>query len=534
MDTRLAIAISSVVLSIACSTSDGGAPGLGAAGSGGAGGADDAAVPVDATADRTPEDVVDASTDSSPDAFSDAPAEASTDADPVEVGPDGSCPAVTAAPDMSSFSMRLPSAGFGGVETVSHNGHTDVFLKSPTDYTRVGVRLDWGGTVVFFGLSSNAGSNVIDANDTGRELQIALYDPTRAHQPCAADATCVSSPASCGNSITFLGWNPVQGGDECNHGAPVLSHGAVGDALEVVVQPLQWNPDWDKPDCTQTACGTNGRPVDVTYRMLYRFVTEHVVEIATEVTSQESIDHPVSGQEWPTLYVSHGQQGPDLPVLRDASGQVVTIDNPGNDGFYWENFDSPAPWVTWQNADSSYGVGLGMDQGTTAFQGWRGDGTSSPYFHNVRAQVAFGLDGGAAVRGVSYLVLGSFATVKAEMEGVFGQRAPFGSVDEPAGGAAFAYPAGTPVAVRGWALDNTAGTQVRVEIDGATVATLGVDGDRPDVCKVYPAYPACPAVGFGGVVPTASLDACAHLLRVVAFDAQGNERVLGERVIVPQ
>lgn len=465
------------------------------------------------------------------DSSADAPAEASNDAGTVEAAADGACAAVVAQADVDSFAMRSPGAGFGGLETINQGGHTDVFLRSATDYTRIGVRLDWGGTVVFFGLTGNAGSNVIDANDTGRELQIALYDPTRAHQPCAYDATCVSAPADCGNSITYLGWNPVQGGDECNHGAPVLSHGAVGDALEVVVQPLQWNPDWDKPDCTQTSCGSSGRTVDVTYRTQYRFLSQHVVEVATEVTSQESIDHPVSGQEWPTLYVAHGQAGPDLPVLREASGQVVTIDNPGNDGFLWENFTSAAPWVSWQTTDSSYGVGLAMDQGIVDFQGWRGD---TPYFHNVRALVGFGLDGGAVVRGTSYLVLGSFDTVKAEAEAVLAARAPFGSVDQPPGGAIFKYVAGQPIGVSGWALDNSTGIQVRVEIDGSVLATLDANGSRPDVCKVYPAYPGCPNVGFSGSVPTNTLDDCAHLLRIIAVDRDGNERVLGERVVVGQ
>ncbi len=538
----LASALALALAPAACSSSDGASPppGTGGADAGSTETGTDASDAPDAVFPEGGQDAapVDASNDASPDtgsdAAADAPVEAGSDAVVVDAPVDGACLAVVAAPDVDPFAMRSEAAGFGGIETVSAGGHTDVFLRSPTDFTRIGVRLDWGGTVVFYGLSADAASNVIDANDTGRELQIALYDPTRAHQPCAADATCVSDPASCGNSITFLGWNPVQGGDECNHGAPVLSHGAAGDALEVVIQPLQWNPDWDKPDCTQTPCGASGRPVDVTYRMLYRFLSEHVVEIATEVTSQETIDHPVSGQEWPTLYVSHGQQGPDLPVLLDASGQTVTIDNPGNDGFFWENFSSPAPWVTWQNAGSNYGVGLAMDQGTTDFQGWRGNGVTAPYFHNVRAQFSFGLGAGAAVRGVSYLALGSFDTVKAELESALGHRAPFGSLDEPLGGAAYTYPAGTPIPVRGWALDNTTSTEIRVEIDGSPVATLPVDEVRADVCTVYPGYPACPTAGFDGSVPTASLNECAHLLRVVAVDPDGNERRIAERVIVPE
>lgn len=429
--------------------------------------------------------------------------------------------------------MRPKAAGFGGIHTTTSGGHTDVFLSSPTDYIRVGARLDWGGTVVFFGLTGNAGSNVIDANDTGRELQIALYDPTRAHQPCAATATCASAPASCGNSITFLGWNPVQGGDECGHGATVLSHGQVGDALELVVRPLQWNPDWNKPDCTQSSCGASGLPVDVQYKVQFRFMTEHVVEVATQVTSQESFDHPVTGQEWPTLYVSHGAPGPDLPVLLDAAGQTVNIDQPGNDGFYYGNFTSSRPWVSWQNTNHDYGVGLAMDQGITAFQGWRGDGSTAPYFHNVRAQVSFGIGAGKTLHGIAYLALGSFATVQSELEGALKRRGPFGVVDEPASGASLGYTPGQSIPVRGWVLDNDAVQQVRVQIDGADVATIPVQGSRPDVCAVYPAYASCPDVGYQGTVDTTGLSSCNHLLRVAATDKDGNEQVLGERVIAP-
>ncbi len=456
--------------------------------------------------------------------------DAGNDAPPA----DGACAPVVAAADVDPWSMRPKAAGFGGLHTTSSGGHTDVFLSSPTDLIRIGVRLDWGGTVVFYGLTGNPGSNVIDANDTGRELQIALYDPARAHQPCAATASCVTNPQSCGNSITFLGWDPVQGGDECGHGAKVISHGQVGNALEVVVQPLQWNPDWNKPDCTQSSCGASGVPVGVRYKMDFRFITEHVVEIATEVQSQESFSHAVTGQEWPTLYVSHGSPGPDLPVLLDAGGNVVTLSQPGNNGFLYGNFTSPAPWVSWQNTNHDYGVGLAMDQGITAFQGWRGDGSNAPYFHNVRAQVAFGIDAGKTLHGIAYLALGSFATVKSELQKVMKQRGPFGVVDGPAAGSPFSYKPGASIPVRGWVLDNGAVKNVHVQIDGADTATLPVGKSRPDVCAVYPAYANCPNVGYDGTVDTTGLSACQHLLRVVASDADGNQQTLGERVIAPK
>lgn len=446
-------------------------------------------------------------------------------------GTGGACPLIVAAPKVDPWAMRLPAAGFGGIETKVSGGHTDVFLKSPTDYIRIGARLDWGGTVVFFGLSANPGSNVIDANDTGRELQIAIYDPTRARQPCAWNASCQSSSASCGNSITFLGWNPVQGGDECNHGAKLISQGKSGDALEVVIQPLQWNPDWDAKDCVKSACGASGVPVQVLYKSRFRFVTEHVVEVENEVTSQEAISHPSTAQEFPTLYVSNGKGGPDLPVLLDASGKTITLATPGNDGFFYDNFSSAGPWVSWQDTNKTYGVGLAMDQGVKKFQGWRGGPPSAPYFHNVRAEMLFGLPAGGMVRGLSYLALGGFGTVKAELDGILKKRAPFGVVDTPA--ADVKLGSSSSVSVSGWVLDTQHVASVKAQIDGQDVATFPVDVARADVCAVYPMYEGCPAVGYSGQVPVGTPSTCPRLLRMVAVDADGNTTVLGERVLLP-
>lgn len=443
-----------------------------------------------------------------------------------------SCPAIVPKTIASPWTTRVKGIGFGGIIKQKTGKYTDVLLKSPKDYTRVGARLDWGGTVVFFGLTSNTGSNVIDANDPGRELQIALYDSTRRWQGCAKTATC-GSKSPCGNSITYLGWNPVQGGDECGHGAKVTSYGQFGDALRLRVEPVQWNPDWDATSCVKSACSKypGGVPVKVAYVFELRFVTKHVVEVMTEVTSKETISHPATAQEFPTLYVSHGKGGPDLPLLVDAGGKTIALTSKGNDGFYYGNFTSPGPWVSWQNKTKSYGVGLAMDQGITAFQGWRGDGTSAPYFHNVRAQLSFGLPAGGTVRGLSYLALGSFATVKSELQAVLKKRPPFGWIDLPAT-VDVAYKPGSPVALQGWVLDNSVVTQVSVQIDGKQVATLPATKSRADVCLVYPAYPGCPKIGFAGSIPTAGLSGCPHLLQVTATDGDGNSTILGERRLI--
>ncbi|MCA9668710.1 MAG: hypothetical protein KC503_24120 [Myxococcales bacterium] len=467
---------------------------------------------------------------SSPNADSTRDAPVVTDLAPAPEG--GTCAPVVAKASPDAWAMRHPSAGFGGIVTQNSGGHQDVFLLSPTKQFRIGARLDWGGTVVFFGISADPASNVIDANDPGRELQIAIYDPDRNRQGCAYNATCASSSATCGNSITFLGWNPVQGGDECQHGAPVTQHGQSGDALRLVIKPLQWNPDWNAPDCRKSACGASGVPVDVTYTFELRYVREHVVEVMTQVQSAETIDHAPTRQELPTLYVSNGKGGPDLPLLLDAAGNAVALNTPANDGFLTGAFVSPRPWVSWQNAARNYGVGLAMDQGITNWDGWRGDGNNAPYFHNVRARITFGLRKQGLVRGLSYLALGGFSTVAAELDAVLRKRPPFGTLDAPAWSATTQYTAGQPLALAGWVLDTTKNNRVFAAIDGTVVKELTVGAARPDVCAVYPAYAGCPSVGFSGSISTANLGSCPRLLTVTARDVDGNETVIGERRLV--
>jgi len=56
-----------------------------------------------------------------------------------------------------------------------------------------GLRREWGGSIVFFGIARGYGAglnptNAIDANDTGREVQVAFYDPDRLMQNCAWNA----------------------------------------------------------------------------------------------------------------------------------------------------------------------------------------------------------------------------------------------------------------------------------------------------------------------------------------------------------
>ncbi len=447
----------------------------------------------------------------------------------------GECP-YSSEPDPVSDSPLPPESPSGASEFTTADGYDDEYLYDASGYAKVGVRRDWGGTIIFYGLSDGSpgmnSTNTIDANDTGREVQVAFYDPDRAAQNCAWNASCQTTTSSCPNSITYLGWNPVQGGNRCNNGSGYDSVLNAWGELEVHTTPLQWNPNWDFTDCDSGGCDDatlQWREADVSLYQRLRFVRTHVVELRYTITNQSAVDHASTYQEMPTVYTANGDGGPDLWRLFDAAGTEIPIDTPaGNDdGFNYENFTSPAPWVTMQNDDATYGVGILYEAGVTDFQGWQ---LRSLPFNNVRALWAFGIPASGTVHARAYLILGAQATVSSEAETVMGSLAPFGWMDEPGSTVA----ANTPVTVRGWALDNRGVASVEARIDETTSHPLAYGDSRPDVCLVWPGYPGCDAVGYSGTVDLGPPDDCPHLLEIVATDTDGNERVIHNSLVTVQ
>ena len=413
------------------------------------------------------------------------------------------------------------------VQTTQNDGMTDDFLSNATGDIRVGIRRQWGASLIFWGQKA-AGSNTIDANDTGREVQVAFYDPTRIKQGCAWNASCVSNPSSqCANSITYLGWNPVQGGNECNIGSGVESVAHVPGLLSANVRPLFWNPDWQQQGCGNDGCSvaaTKALLSDVRYIQKIRFVHSHIAEIDMTVQNLGALDHPATAQEMPTLYAAFGKVGlGNYNMLLTSDGQQVQIDQPANDGFFSKSFSSPGGWATLQNAAKDYGVGLYHENRLQSWQGWQKAGV----FNNFRAQFSFGIAANGVVRARAYLMLGSAATIAGLAAWLDKTLPPFGTVDAPT---AESLVVGPTLQVAGWALDNKAVSALQVEIDGVVVAKPPLDVSRPDVCQVWPGYAMCGGnVGFSVAVPTAGLTPCWHLLEVRATDADGNVRLLTRR-----
>ncbi len=419
----------------------------------------------------------------------------------------------------------------GRSETLTRNGFTDDYIYNQADSFKIGTRREWGGTIVFYGQDNGQpgvnNTNVIDANDTGREVQVAFYDPDRRVQNCAWNASCVTTPSACDNSITFLGWNPVQGGNRCNKGSGVEGVTFANGAMTVSTVPLQWNPNWDRQDCSTQVCNTaqNMLRADVRVVQKLRFVREHVVELEYTVTNLSALNHGETAQEFPTVYTANGQAGPDLWRLFNSAGTEVNIDIPANDGFKWKPFDSAGGWVAMLNQNLDYGVGHYTENRLTRWQGWQ---LRSAPFNNFRPEFPFAIPGNGTIRARSYLILGGKSTVETEAAWLDQNLAPFGVADQPS---ADQVVNGNTLAVQGWALDNTAVARVEAVIDGGAPTVLIYGQSRPDVCSVWPKYPGCAngAVGYGGSVDVSGLSACAHLLEVYAIDDNGNRRAIERR-----
>ena len=430
----------------------------------------------------------------------------------------------------------LPSESKSGTsESVTTNGYTDEYLYDASDYIKIGARREWGGSIIFFGLADGNkgtnGTNTIDGNDTGREVQVAIYDSSRLAQNCAYNASCQSNGSACPNSITYLGWNPVQGGNRCNIGSNVDSVNNKNGIMEIVTTPLHWNPNWDAADCTSNGCSTSlkDRKSDVRLTQRLRFVNTHVVELFYSLTNLADMSHTKTSQELPTMYAAYGAHGlGNYNRLMNADKTEIKIDQPGNDGFYYKHFTSSAPWVTLQNNNLDYGVGILYENGLLKYTGWQ----KANVFNNVRSGIEFGLPPHGTVNARAYLILGSFDMVKTQAEWLIQSIPPFGALDFPAENESVS---GTSVTVSGWALDNSKVSKVEALIDESTTVKLTYGSSRPDVCDVWVGYPACNNVGYSGTIDVSGLDKnCKHLLEIVATDDKDNKRTIARRLLTVQ
>ena len=458
----------------------------------------------------------------------------------VEVSCDSGQTCSESACVCKSFNTEQPSMihllsdeGKGKSESTTVNdGFHDEYLYHPSEKFKIGVRQEWGGSIIFWGQADGKpgmnNSNTIDANDTGREVQAAIYDLSRLRQLCAATASCWidgvgNSTNICSTGIRHLGWNPVQGGNLCNVGSGIESISNKDGILEVVTVPLYWNPDWDNPDpnaCNADICNDaskKNRKSDVRMTQRIRFINSLTAEIYYRVDNIGDLDHRANVQEFPTLYSAYGGHGlDDYGTLMTANNTKVT---PASNTV----FNTEEPWVAFVNSSKTYGVGLLYENGVLEFSG-----EYHPNSYNVvRSRVNFGLAKNGSVSTRVYLFLGNYDTIADQVAKIQKRLPPFGALDTPKDKESVSG----EVKISGWALDNKTVKKVVARIDETKEVELKYGEERSDVCLEWVGYANCKKSGYSG---TFSLDGytnqCDHLIEIIATDDDNNERTIARKL----
>jgi len=378
------------------------------------------------------------------------------------------------------------------------NGHT----------ARIGVDTAWGGAIVEVSLD---GTNFVNAHDTGREVQPALYD--------GAD----QYPWP--NMTTAYGWNPVLAGDGLNQGSPVLSQQLGAASIFTQATPLQWNP--------AHYGGGTGAPVlaDMTFEQTITVApgTMGAFLVHYKMTHTGSDTHYNSGQEFPAVYVNStyttfAYYGGTNPWTNGSVTAVSAATNPS--GYAPEQSAAlvdannqgltvfvPGVYPFWNASWPSQSGGGGSTGNATVYM------IPLASFTILPSQV---------IEGDVYLIPGDAASARATVYGLHQSLAganivtPNVSIDVPTANATIT---GTAAPVGGWAFGKTAVSAVRIYVDGVLKGSATLGGARPDVAAAYPNL-APVNCGWTYSLDTSTLTNGAHLIIVHAADASNNEAVL--------
>jgi len=366
----------------------------------------------------------------------------------------------------------------------------------------------WGGSIVEVSLD---GTNFVNAHDTGREVQPALYDGAAQYDNCAG---CTGN----------WGWNPVLGGDRYDHGSPVLTSQLASDSIYVKAQPLEWYPDnkGGGPNTPiesdtyfeETASLAPGAPL----AFKVHFVLTH---FGTD-------QHYNSTQEFPAVYVNAS-----LPTLAFYGGtnpwtnDVVTTTSapalPAPQGF-WYSSEQWAAYAGSNNLGLTVFVPVPYPY-VSAFSSPAGGGSGSTgnatnYLHQFTALTA---GPGAMITGDVYLIPGDYTAARSlvyELHQTLPASdifTPFGNVDAPSANETIS---GNNFQISGWTIDNVAVSSVEIFVDSVLIGNAPLTIDRPDVVAAFPNAPL--QCGWSFRLDSTTLTNGAHTITVEAADTSNN------------
>lgn len=380
---------------------------------------------------------------------------------------------------------------------------------SGTDVARIGLNTLWGGSIVEVSLN---GTNFVNEDGTGREVQAAQWDGAAQYDNCAG---CTG----------VFGWNPVQAGDKWNNGSPVLAQTIDANSIYVKAQPLQWNPD-DKG-------GGPSTPIlgDTYVEQTISAVTNHAFsfKVHYKVTHSGTDQHANTLQEFPAVYVNLGydQFLTDMSTNPWTNSVLAPVTMPFLPTF-GPTLYSSEHWGALVDA-SGNGLAVFVPGMSNYVGGFAAAGDSGPFgfgtnYFNPHTNFSFGPN--SILEGDVYLVAGDVTHARQVIYDLHNNiptvdiSTPLVTLDTPVSNQQLS---GT-FRMAGWAFDETAVARVDVYIDRTLVGTATYGIPRPDVAQDWPNAPA--NVGFTFSLNTALFSNGNHTVQIRATDTNGNVAVL--------
>ena len=385
------------------------------------------------------------------------------------------------------------------------------------DIERVGMRLDWGGSIVEASLN---GTNFVNASDPGREIQLALYDARDSYVVCG----------SCEPVSTVWGWNPVQGGDTWVHGSPTVERRLHPNSIYIRSIPIEWYPD-DKGGGSNVAVVS-----DVQFEQWLTAVRAKGqpggFKVHSRITHLGNDRHRATDQEIPAVYCNLGYEtfesyAGSFPWTNDATSST-TWPNLGING---DNHGAAVTTERWGACVDSMGVGMTIyvPQAYPRASGFHvpgspgANGGGTNYF---KLYTVFGIDAGAVIESDFYILLGDFRVARSAIYDLRHVATsdfldPDSAFDTPAEGEQLS---GT-IPVAGWAWDNDDSqggyvASAEVFVDGKLVGQADLHQSRPDVAQAVVGTP--PDTGYILELDTTVYANGPHLVRVIVTDYSGN------------
>jgi hypothetical protein len=397
-------------------------------------------------------------------------------------------------------------------DVIAYQDGNMLYLKSTSgrNVAVIGIDLTWGGAITDLSLN---GTNYVNAHDTGREVQAALYDGADHYTQCTSRRD-------------SWGWDPVQAGDYEDNGSPVLQKIVRKTSIYIKTHAADW--------CPLNKGGGPGKPVldDVYFEQTISVIPDE--PLAFKVTYRLSEFgkgiHYNSHQELPAVYTNKGY---DRLVYYSGA-------KPWTSGALAERFVkrccpsyySAEDWNAYVNSSGKgiavYVPGQYPYVVAVAFpsSGSGSKGESTWYFTGLLNE--FTVAPQYTLAADVYLIPGNVGDARKIIYALHERStsadpfAPFiGSIDSPP---SHGHVSGE-MAVYGWAFNYDAGPlTVDIFIDSVKRGVAQYGLSRPDVHKVWPHEPV--DVGFGNFYfDTTKLSNGQHTLTIHATDNKGRTAV---------